>query len=190
MVIIGSAKFVFVLLIFVDDPEIVKVPDDMFVVDATKLLVLLLIVELPEETDRFAVVIVTFGENSSSVPEEELFVMRKSDELLKRVPFEPMLTAVFEGTLMELDATRLMFEKANVELFEVPEIRRLPLEVLLTIFEGPNVMGISVGTKMLDDAMRLILEELTFTLCGELMLMLLLEEEEEILIPEVVPLMD
>jgi hypothetical protein len=45
----------------------------------------------------------------------------------------------------------------------VHERRKLPLEVVFTIFEAPKVMGVSVGTEILEDAMRLIFEELTFT---------------------------
>jgi hypothetical protein len=98
-----------VLFSLVEDPEMVKAPDDIFVADAIKLVVKLLIEQLPDDTDRVPVVAVIFGENSPSVPEEELFVMRKSDELLIKLPLEPMFTAVFEGTLTELDAARLMF---------------------------------------------------------------------------------
>ena len=178
----GSANVVFVLLMFVVEPETVKVPEDKLVTVLEILPVVAFIKSVP-------VVIVTLGPSNCKVPELELFDMRKSVELLSSDPLEPTFRDVLTGTLTLLVALRLILENARDTLPEdTAESKKLPFEVVLTILLPPKVIGISVGTVTLVEAVRLILLELILTFAGETTLTLLLEEEETMLIPEVVPL--
>lgn len=125
-VMIGSSKLVFVLLIFVDEPETVKVPED-------KLVTVFCILPVVAFIKRVPVVIVTLGPNNCNVPELELFHMRKSVELLKSDPLEPTFKEVLTGTLTLLLALRLILENAKDALPEdTVESKKLPFEVVLT----------------------------------------------------------